>query len=124
MPCSYYDYKYQNIPCLVTFHVIAFGALQAELVEVNSVIKPCFAECRGEEAGIEDKFCSIISPEQDGSLAGDGAPVPSNPNHSFLEQVQATLASKDNSFSQTAMRVLYRKREKLVFNFLPVTFTT
>ncbi|XP_059632887.1 uncharacterized protein LOC132275422 isoform X2 [Cornus florida] len=84
-----------------------------EKVEVvDSMMKPCVNECRDEKVDAGNKICSVI-PSDQGVPIGDHALVPFQLDSKYLEKVQVTLASKENELSQTALRVLLRKRDKL-----------
>ncbi|KAL7209184.1 hypothetical protein ACSBR1_030846 [Camellia fascicularis] len=78
---------------------------------VDSVMKP--SEVKDEKADTGNKTCNILSSDQDELPIGDCAPVLSQLNSTYLEKLQVTLASKENALSQTALKVLLRKRHKL-----------
>uniref|UniRef100_A0A5B7BBS7 DRBM domain-containing protein n=1 Tax=Davidia involucrata TaxID=16924 RepID=A0A5B7BBS7_DAVIN len=80
---------------------------------VDSMVKQSVNECRDEKVDAGNKICSVIPSDQDGMSIDDHALVPIQLNSKYLEKLQVTMASKENALSQTALRVLLRKREKL-----------
>ncbi|CAL5347995.1 unnamed protein product [Camellia sinensis] len=99
---------------MVLIREYAMGArapVQGEVDMVDSVMKP--SEVKDEKADTGNKTCNILSSDQDELPIGDCAPVLSQLNSTYLEKLQVTLASKENALSQTALKVLLRKRHKL-----------
>ncbi|KAK9288205.1 hypothetical protein L1049_016654 [Liquidambar formosana] len=87
-------------------------AVKAEMVD--SSMMTCITGCGGEKVAPENMICNNKSSDQDGMTIGDRALVTYQSNSKHLDKLQTTIASKDNILSQTALRVLLTKRDKLV----------
>lgn len=78
---------------------------------------PCTTSCRGEKVANGGEICNFIMPDQDGMLIEDRALVTYESNSEHLDKLQITIASKEKLLSQTALKVLLRKRDRLVYLF-------
>ncbi|CBI36653.3 uncharacterized protein LOC104879453 isoform X2 [Vitis vinifera] len=90
----------------------ATGAMAKEGI-ANSVMTPCTTSCRGEKVANGGEICNFIMPDQDGMLIEDRALVTYESNSEHLDKLQITIASKEKLLSQTALKVLLRKRDRL-----------
>ncbi|CAK9185891.1 unnamed protein product [Ilex paraguariensis] len=88
------------------------SCLRAKEEKVDSMLSSCVTNCSGEKDDTGNKTCTIISSEQEGIPNCSLAPFQTNSNS--LENLQVFLASKEKALSETALRVLLRKRENLV----------
>lgn len=80
---------------------------------VDSTTRSDGANCRLEKVGYGNKIGDNISSDQIGTANLSLITHRSNSNH--LERIQVTIASKENILSQTALKVLMRRRDKLVY---------
>lgn len=88
---------------------------------INSVMKPCTTGCRDEKLANGGEICNFIMPDQDEMPIGDNALVTYESNSEHLGKLHTTIASKEKLFSQTALKVLLKKRDRLVYYF-PLIF--
>ncbi|CAK9161139.1 unnamed protein product [Ilex paraguariensis] len=89
------------------------SCLRAKEEKVDSMLSSCVTNCSGEKDDTGNKTCTIISSEQEGIPNCSLAPFQTNSNS--LENLQVFLASKEKALSETALRVLLRKRENLAY---------
>ncbi|KAL5784028.1 hypothetical protein ACOSQ2_006420 [Xanthoceras sorbifolium] len=83
-------------------------------VEMADTMKmPCVAEYRGDNADNLKATCDAISPAQDDIQIDYRALDTYQSNSQDLDKLQNTIALKENLLSQTALRVLLSKRDKL-----------
>lgn len=81
---------------------------------VNSKTRPFITDC-GAKKFVSGKICSIDSSDQDGI---DGPAIVTYQSSSEdLYKLQIAIASKENILSQTALKVLMKKRDDLVILF-------
>lgn len=99
--------------------MFSFVDWQAEVAE--SKMKPIGTKCRDDKVDTGKKICSSFSSDKDEMPTGDRALVPFHMKTRYPEKAEFALATEENKFSQTALEVLYRKREKLVIYFLSAT---
>ncbi|GMN59427.1 hypothetical protein TIFTF001_028514 [Ficus carica] len=78
---------------------------------VDSTTRSDGANCRLEKVGYGNKIGDNISSDQIGTANLSLITHRSNSNH--LDRIQVTIASKENILSQTAVKVLMRRRDKL-----------
>ena len=92
--------------------VILFNGWQAEMAD--SMQKSCVPDFKDKKVDTGNKTCTDISYVQDELPIGDCALGPIQLDSKYLEKLHISLATKENVLSQTALRVLLRKRNKLV----------
>lgn len=68
--------------------------------------------CSVEKAALETNISGYMSSDKDG--IGAHSPVIYQPKSKDIEKLQITLTSKENILSQTALKVLMTRRDKLV----------
>lgn len=79
-------------------------------------MKPCTTSFRGEKvAGGE--ICNSMMPDKDGIPVGGITRVMYESNSEHLDNYRIAIASKEKLLSQTALKVLLRKRDILVYFF-------
>lgn len=71
-------------------------------------------KCKAEKVDTVNKSCITVSLNQDKITIGDRALVPFQMDMKSLEKLQSVLSAKEKEISLTALRVLFRKRERLV----------
>ncbi|KAF7151656.1 hypothetical protein RHSIM_Rhsim02G0076700 [Rhododendron simsii] len=79
----------------------------------DSMTKLCVAVVGNENIDSGNKTCSVISSVQDELPIGDCALGPIQLSSKYLQKLHCALATKENVLTQTALRVLLRKRYKL-----------
>ncbi|KAG5560890.1 hypothetical protein RHGRI_004047 [Rhododendron griersonianum] len=79
----------------------------------DSMKKSCVAVVGNENIDSGNKTCSIISSVQDELPIGDCALGRIQLSSKYLQKLHGALATKENVLTQTALRVLLRKRYKL-----------
>ncbi|KAI8566986.1 hypothetical protein RHMOL_Rhmol02G0086100 [Rhododendron molle] len=79
----------------------------------DSMTKSCVAVVGNENIDSGNKTCSIISSVQDELPIGDCALGHIQLSSKYLQKLHGALATKENVLTQTALRVLLRKRYKL-----------
>lgn len=92
--------------------VILSDVCQVEMDD--SMKKSCVAVVGNENIDSGNKTCSIISSVQDELPIGDCALGRIQLSSKYLQKLHGALATKENVLTQTALRVLLRKRYKLV----------
>lgn len=70
-------------------------------------------KCKAEKVDTVNKSCITVSLNQDKITIGDRALVPFQMDMKSLEKLQSVLSAKEKEISLTALRVLFRKRERL-----------
>ncbi|KAK6930583.1 hypothetical protein RJ641_004677 [Dillenia turbinata] len=80
---------------------------------IDSMTNPCINGAKAEGVVIGNDNCHNITSDHDETAIGDRALVTYQPNCGHLYKVQLTIASKDKALSETALRVLQNKRDKL-----------
>lgn len=82
---------------------------------VNSKTRPFITDCGAKKIVAGNTICSIDSSDQDGI---DGPAIVTYQSSSEdLYKLQIAIASKENILSQTALKVLMKKRDDLVILF-------
>lgn len=81
---------------------------------VNSKTRPFITDC-GAKKIVAGKICSIDLSDQDG--IDDSAIVTYQSSSEDLYKLQIAIASKENILSQTALKVLMKRRDDLVILF-------
>ncbi|XP_058203975.1 uncharacterized protein LOC131318176 isoform X2 [Rhododendron vialii] len=89
------------------------GLNSVKVEKDDSMTKSCVAVVGNENIDSGNKTCSIISSVQDEQLIGDCALGPIQLSSKYLQKLHGALATKENVLTQTALRVLLRKRYKL-----------
>ena len=84
-------------------------------------MKPCTTRCKDEKLANGGETCNFIMLDQDVMPIGDNALVTYKPNSEHLGKLHTTIASKEKLMSQTALKVLLRRRDRLVY-FFPSIF--
>ncbi|XP_057471237.1 uncharacterized protein LOC130760063 isoform X2 [Actinidia eriantha] len=79
----------------------------------DSMQKSGVPDFKDEKVDTGNKTCTDISSVQDELPIGDCALGPIQLGSKYLEKLHTILATKENALSQTALRVLLRKRNKL-----------
>ncbi|XP_057460333.1 uncharacterized protein LOC130750837 isoform X3 [Actinidia eriantha] len=87
------------------------SGVKAEMA--GSMQKSCVPDFKDEKVDTGNKTCTDISSVQDELPIGDCALGPIQLGSKYLEKLHISLATKENILSQTALRVLLRKRNKL-----------
>ncbi|KAI9193829.1 hypothetical protein LWI28_000558 [Acer negundo] len=85
--------------------------IQVEMCDIMKM--PRVTECRGDSAGNLKATFDAISLDQDDNQVDDHTLDTYQSNAQDLDKLQNTFASKENILSQTALRVLLSKRDKL-----------
>lgn len=70
------------------------------------------------ELSIQNKKCITSLSGGDFKALGDSSFVPHQLSSKYTEKLMVIRASKENALSQTALKVLLQKREKLVLTLL------
>ncbi|GFZ10801.1 hypothetical protein Acr_22g0001990 [Actinidia rufa] len=79
----------------------------------DSMQKSGVPDFKDEKVDTGNKTCTDISSVQDELPIGDCALGPIQLGSKYLEKLHTILSTKENALSQTALRVLLRKRNKL-----------
>ncbi|KAM7494436.1 hypothetical protein LguiB_029045 [Lonicera macranthoides] len=79
----------------------------------ESKMKPIGTICRDDKVDTGKKICSSFTSDKDEMPTGDRSLIPFHVKTKYPEKAKFALATEENKFSQTALEVLCRKREKL-----------
>ncbi|KAK6914573.1 hypothetical protein RJ641_021894 [Dillenia turbinata] len=105
---------HNKIPCLLGSDLNPSSSSDnTNMKEIGSMTNPCMNGAKAEGVVIGNDNCRNITSDRDEKAIENRALVAYQPNYGQLYKVQVTIASKDKALSETALRVLHNKRDKL-----------